>query len=65
MSELEDKPTHLIEGIVMDIRDKAVKIDSQWYPISTLEYGREDSWKIGEETEVLVYEWFLIQENII
>ena len=65
MSELEDKPTHFITGIVRDIREKAVKIDKQWYPISVLQYGKEDSWKVGEITEVFVYEWFLVENNLI
>jgi len=61
---LED-PYHLIEGKLIEIRQKAIKIDKQWFPASVLKYGIESAWLINSQIEVEVAEWFLVENRII
>jgi hypothetical protein len=62
---MEDLPYYFIEGTLYAIREKAILVDKQWYPISQLEYGKEDFWKVGDHVEISVAEWFLIENEII
>ena len=61
---IED-PHHLIEGKLIEIRQKAIKIDNQWFPVSVLKYGIEEFWKIEDQIEVEVAEWFLVENKNI
>jgi hypothetical protein len=55
----------IVEGKLVELREKAIKIDNQWFPISVLKYGVEEFWKIGDQIETEVAEWFLIENSII
>lgn len=62
---IKDKDYCLVEGILNQKTEKAIKLGTQWYPLFVVQYEEPSYFVVGKKIEIMVAEWFLVEKLLI